>query len=67
MYGIGGDILKVKASLDWKNESENLPHDITLVIPQEKCNLTSWNDYIKDSLTTILETRVKVIYDIVED
>lgn len=59
--------MKVKASLEWKSETEHLPHDITLVIPQDKCNLSSWHDYIKDAMTTILETRVRTKYEVVED
>lgn len=59
--------MRVKASIEWKSDIEYLPHDITLVVPQEKCNLSSWHDYIKDTLMTILETRVRIKYDIVED
>ena len=59
--------MEVKASLDWKSVTEHLPKDITLVIPEEKCNLNSWNDYIKDTLIDILKTRVSIKYDILED
>lgn len=59
--------MEVKASLDWKSATEHLPKEITLVIPEEKCNLNSWNDYIKDTLIDILKTRVSVKYDILED
>ena len=59
--------MKVSASLEWKSETERLPHDITLVIPQDKCNLNSWHDYIKNTLVDILKTRVSVKYDIIED
>ena len=57
--------MKVKASLEWKSLVEHLPKDITLDVPQEKCNLNSWNEYIKKTMMLILETRVRVKYDVV--
>lgn len=59
--------MNVKASLEWKSETEHLPHDITLSVPKDKCNLNSWHDYIKESLMLILASRVRIKYDIVED
>lgn len=59
--------MKVKASLEWKSDTEHLPCDITLVVPQDKCNLNSWHDYIKDVMMEILETRVRTKYEVVED
>ena len=59
-------MIKVKASLIFKGE-ERMPTDIVLDIPKEDCNRDNWNDYIKEALFSILNDRVKIDYDLIEE
>ena len=58
-------MIKVKASLKLK-EKAKLPTDVCIDIPQEYCNRTGWNDYIKKYLWALLEDNLVMDFELIE-
>lgn len=59
-------MLKVKARLHFI-EDEKLPTDIIVDIPEEYCNRDNWDKYISDVLFSILQRKIKVEYELMDD
>lgn len=59
-------MLRVKASLSFRGQ-EKMPTDIVIDIPEEYCNRDKWDEFIGNILFSILQHRVKIDYELIEE